>query len=65
MIEATLRINCNVGPAGIVNNDPDTGQPLPEGYFLTIPGAAYGTFEPIITEGAPSPAGLTWTGPAP
>ena len=62
VIEATLRINCNTGPAGIVNNDPDTGEPLAEAYFLTIPEAPFGTFEPIITEGAPTPAGLTWTG---
>lgn len=38
---ATLRINCNVGFAGIKNNDPDTGEPLPEGYWLTVP-AAFG-----------------------
>ncbi len=38
---ATLRINCNVGFAGIKNNDPDTGEPLAEGYWLTIPGSAF------------------------
>lgn len=34
---ATLRINCNVGVAGIKNKDPDTGEPLAEGFWLTIP----------------------------
>ena len=34
---ATLRINCNVGLAGIKNTDPDTGKVLAEGYWLTIP----------------------------
>ena len=38
---ATLRINCNVGFAGIQNKDPDTGEPLAEGYWLTIPGSAF------------------------
>ncbi len=38
---ATLRINCNVGFAGIKNNDPDTGEPLAEGFWLTIPGSAF------------------------
>lgn len=38
---ATLRINCNVGFAGIKNKDPDTGEPLAEGYWLTIPGSAF------------------------
>ena len=41
---ATLRINCNVGFAGIQNKDPDTGEPLAEGYWLTIPATAtFGT----------------------
>ncbi len=40
---ATLRINCNTRPAGIKNNDPDTGKPLAEGYWLSIPGRAQGT----------------------
>ena len=31
---ATLRINCNVGFAGIKNKDPDTGEPLAEGFWL-------------------------------
>ncbi len=38
---ATLRINCNVGFAGIQNKDPDTGEPLAEGFWLTIPGSAF------------------------
>lgn len=37
---ATLRINCNVGLAGIKNKDPDTGETLAEGYWLTIPATA-------------------------
>ena len=38
MIEgAILRVNCNVGLAGIVNKDPDTGEALAEGYWLTVP----------------------------
>jgi hypothetical protein len=41
---ATLRINCNVGLAGITNKDPDTGEPLAEGFWLTIPAAtAFGS----------------------
>lgn len=40
---AVLRINCNVGFGGIVNNDPDTGAPLAEGFWLTLPpGTALG-----------------------
>ena len=40
---AILRVNCNVGLAGIKNNDPDTGEVLAEGYWLTIPAdAAFG-----------------------
>ncbi len=38
---ATLRINCNSGFAGIKNKDPDTGEPLAEGFWLTIPGSAF------------------------
>ncbi len=41
---ATLRINCNVGLAGIKNKDPDTGEDLAEGFWLTIPASA--TFGP-------------------
>ncbi len=41
---ATLRINCNVGLAGIKNKDPDTGETLAEGFWLTIPATA--TFGP-------------------
>ena len=44
---AMLRINCNVGMPGqpmladIVNKDPDTGELLAEGFWLTIPGSAF------------------------
>src|SRR5712692_1107759 len=38
---AILRLICNIGAAGF-----STGEP--EGYKLTIPGAAFGTFAPII-----------------
>ena len=41
---ATLRINCNVGLAGIKNKDPNTGETLAEGFWLTIPATA--TFGP-------------------
>ncbi len=41
---ATLRINCNVGLAGIKNKDPDTRETLAEGFWLTIPATA--TFGP-------------------
>ncbi len=41
---ATLRINCNVGLAGIENKDPDTGETLAEGFWLTIQATA--TFGP-------------------
>ncbi len=37
---ATLRINCNVGLAGIKNKDADTGEDLAEGFWLTIPATA-------------------------
>ena len=37
---AMLRINCNVGLAGITNNDPDTGTALAEGYWMTLPATA-------------------------
>ena len=46
---ATLRINCNVGLAGIKNKDPDTGETLAEGFWLTIPASA--TFGPTDTVG--------------
>ncbi len=44
---AMLRINCNAGMLGqpmladIVNKDPDTGELLAEGFWLTIPGSAF------------------------
>ena len=37
---ATLRINCNVGLAGIKNKDAETGEDLAEGFWLTIPATA-------------------------
>ena len=50
---ATLRINCRVGLAGIKPKDPDTGETLAEGFWLTIPATtsfgpttAVGTFVP-------------------
>lgn len=46
-IPAHLEIYCNIGPAGIF-----TGQP--EGYKLTVPGAPFGPFEPLVP-----PLGLT------
>ena len=46
---AILRINCNVGLAGIKNKDPDTGETLAEGYWLTIPATA--SFGPTSTVG--------------
>jgi len=47
---ATLRLICDVGPAGL-----DTGEP--EGYKLTIPGAPFGTFTPLDP-----PVGITHIG---
>jgi hypothetical protein len=44
---ATLKVVCNIGFAGIL-----TGQP--EGFVLTIPGAPFGPFEPLTP-----PMGLT------
>ena len=38
---AWLRINCNSGWAGHIMKDPDTGEPLAEGFWLTIPGSAF------------------------
>lgn len=40
---AVLRVNCNVGFGGITNDDPVTGAPLAEGFWLTVPsGVAFG-----------------------
>lgn len=50
---ATLRINCNVGFAGIKNKDPNTGEPLAEGFWLTIPATA--TFGPTRAIGQFAP----------
>ena len=62
----SLRIICNVGPAGIFNLDPETGSALPEGFILTFPDLSFypnplGPFEPIIFEGG-LPFGLTTIG---
>ena len=46
---ATLRINCNVGLAGIKNKDADTGEVLAEGFWLTIPATA--SFGPTSSVG--------------
>ena len=46
---ATLRINCNVGLAGIKNKDADTGETLAEGFWLTIPATA--SFGPTSSVG--------------
>ncbi len=46
---ATLRINCNVGLAGIKNKDPDTGEDLAEAFWLTIPATA--SFGPTSSVG--------------
>ena len=40
-----LRLICNIGFAGIINKDPGTGDPFPEGYFITIPDPDLGTLE--------------------
>ena len=47
--QARLRIICNVGFAGIVNIDPETEEPLPEGYFLSFEHPEFGNleFEPL------------------
>jgi len=50
---ATLRINCNVGLAGIKNKDADTGADLAEGFWLTIPGSA--SFGPTSSIGQFAP----------
>lgn len=46
---AQLKLICNVGFAGLINKDPDTGETLPEGYFLTFrePGLGLLEFEPL------------------
>ncbi len=46
-LDATLRLICNIGPAGIA-----TGKP--EGFVLTIPDAPFGSFRPFEP-----PVGLT------
>ena len=45
--EATLRLICNIGPAGL-----STGEP--EGFVLTVPDAPFGSFKPLVP-----PVGLT------
>lgn len=49
VIPAMLEVVCNIPPAGLF-----TGKP--EGYSLTIPGAPFGTFNPL----GPPPLGITW-----
>jgi len=44
-ITGMLTVICNVGFAGIVNKDPATGDPRPDGYFLTFADAELGTLE--------------------
>lgn len=48
-IKAELEVVCNIPPAGLF-----TGKP--EGYKLTVPGAPFGSFEPL----GPPPLGITW-----
>lgn len=43
-----LRINCNVGFAGIVNNDPDTGEKLAEGFWISTPDGDFKPKDPIL-----------------
>jgi hypothetical protein len=43
--QARLRIICNVGFAGIQNIDPETKEPLPEGYFLSFEHPEFGNLE--------------------
>jgi hypothetical protein len=50
---ATLRINCNVGLAGITNKDADSGEDLAEGFWLTVPGTA--SFGPTSSVGQFAP----------
>jgi len=44
-IAGTLTVICNVGFAGIVNKDPASGDPLPEGYFLAFTHPELGAVE--------------------
>lgn len=58
---ATLRLVCNVGAAGL-----DTGEP--EGFVLTIDGAPFGPFTPVLVPaatGPPTPLGITHLGTLP
>ncbi len=50
---AILRINCNVGLAGIINKDAVTGADLAEGFWLTIPTTA--SFGPTSSVGQFAP----------
>lgn len=61
---ADLRINCNVGFAGINNADPDTGEALAEGYWLSLPeGVAFGPTTAVGTFSPKDPVlGLTVIG---
>jgi len=62
-VEATLRVICNVPPAGLFNQGED-GSNLPEGVVLEVPGVE--TFEPIVSDQPGVPTfGLTLIGQAP
>jgi len=52
VLPATLRVVCNLGPAGI-----STGEP--EGFKLTVPGAPFSPFVPTTFPGTSFPFGLT------
>ena len=48
MRDVPLRINCNVGFAGIVNEDPKTGEKLAEGYWITTPAGSFEPKDPVL-----------------
>lgn len=49
---AALRLMCNVGPAGL-----STGEP--EGFVLTVPGAPFSPFRPVVPPAGQFPPGFT------
>ena len=56
VIAADLKVICNAGPGKLFNPNPNPPPAnLPEGYILTIPGAEFGPFAPLVP-----PVGVTF-----
>ena len=66
-----LKVICNIGFAGIINKNPVSGDPFPEGYLITLPDPDFGTleFKPLspvigITHIGTLPLGFTVSSPS-